>query len=50
MNSPPAEWGVDHFVLTVADIDATCEFYRRVLGIASATFGAGDFCLITSRP
>ncbi|MBJ7499334.1 MAG: VOC family protein [Sphingopyxis sp.] len=23
---------LDHFVLTVASIDVTCEFYRRVLG------------------
>jgi catechol-2,3-dioxygenase len=32
---------LDHFVLTVADIDATVEFYARVLGMADVTFGQG---------
>ena len=32
---------LDHFVLTVADIDATCAFYERVLGMQPVTFGAG---------
>jgi catechol 2,3-dioxygenase-like lactoylglutathione lyase family enzyme len=31
----------DHIVLTVADIEATCAFYRRVLGMRVVTF-AGD--------
>lgn len=31
----------DHVVLTVASIDATVDFYTRVLGMAAATFGAG---------
>jgi catechol 2,3-dioxygenase-like lactoylglutathione lyase family enzyme len=31
---------LDHLVLTVADIDATCAFYRRVLGIEVRSFGA----------
>jgi catechol 2,3-dioxygenase-like lactoylglutathione lyase family enzyme len=30
---------LDHFVLTVADIDATCAFYTRVLGMKVETFG-----------
>ena len=30
---------LDHLVLTVADIDATCDFYTRVLGMALVTFG-----------
>jgi catechol 2,3-dioxygenase-like lactoylglutathione lyase family enzyme len=30
---------LDHFVLTVADIDATCAFYARVLGMEVRTFG-----------
>jgi catechol 2,3-dioxygenase-like lactoylglutathione lyase family enzyme len=30
---------IDHFVLTVADIDATCAFYTRVLGMRVETFG-----------
>jgi catechol 2,3-dioxygenase-like lactoylglutathione lyase family enzyme len=32
---------LDHFVLTVADIDATIAFYARVLGMRDVTFGAG---------
>lgn len=30
---------IDHIVLTVHDIDATCDFYSRVLGIQVVTFG-----------
>jgi catechol 2,3-dioxygenase-like lactoylglutathione lyase family enzyme len=33
--------GLDHIVLTVKDIDATCAFYERVLGMNAVTFGAG---------
>lgn len=29
---------LDHLVLTVADVDATCAFYQRVLGFAVVTF------------
>ena len=29
---------IDHFVLTVASIDATCEFYARVLGMEKVRF------------
>lgn len=29
---------IDHFVLTVASIDATCEFYSRVLGMRVVRF------------
>jgi catechol 2,3-dioxygenase-like lactoylglutathione lyase family enzyme len=32
---------IDHFVLTVADIDASCDFYARVLGMDVVTFGHG---------
>jgi len=32
---------IDHFVLTVADINATCDFYRRALGMEVLTFGDG---------
>jgi catechol 2,3-dioxygenase-like lactoylglutathione lyase family enzyme len=32
---------LDHFVLTVRDIDATCDFYTRVLGMTVVTFGEG---------
>ncbi len=31
---------IDHLVLTVRSIDATCEFYSRVLGMRIVTFGA----------
>jgi catechol 2,3-dioxygenase-like lactoylglutathione lyase family enzyme len=36
---------LDHLVLTVADIDATMEFYTRVLGMQAVTFGAGRMAL-----
>lgn len=32
---------LDHLVLTVRDIAATCEFYARVLGMEVVTFGEG---------
>ena len=32
---------LDHLVLTVADIDASCTFYQRVLGMQVVTFGQG---------
>ncbi len=32
---------LDHFVLTVADVAATCDFYRRVLGMEVVSFGDG---------
>jgi len=36
---------LDHLVLTVADIDATTDFYTRVLGMKAVTFGAGRTAL-----
>ncbi len=30
---------IDHLVLTVHDVDASCEFYSRVLGMDIVTFG-----------
>ena len=30
---------LDHLVLTVKDLDATCEFYAGVLGLEVVTFG-----------
>jgi catechol 2,3-dioxygenase-like lactoylglutathione lyase family enzyme len=36
---------LDHLVLTVADIDRTCEFYTRVLGMKVTTFGEGRTAL-----
>jgi catechol 2,3-dioxygenase-like lactoylglutathione lyase family enzyme len=31
---------LDHFVLTVANIDRTCQFYDRVLGMETIEFGS----------
>ena len=36
---------IDHFVLTVEDIDATCEFYGRVVGAERVDFGSGRVAL-----
>ena len=36
---------LDHLVLTVASIEATVEFYTRVLGMGVVTFGAGRTAL-----
>jgi len=33
--------GIDHVVLTVADMDATITFYTRVLGMKLEVFGQG---------
>jgi catechol 2,3-dioxygenase-like lactoylglutathione lyase family enzyme len=33
--------GLDHLVLTVADLDRTIAFYQRVLGMRPVTFGQG---------
>ena len=40
---------LDHLVLTVADIEKTCAFYRDVLGMAVETFGAGRTALKFGR-
>jgi catechol 2,3-dioxygenase-like lactoylglutathione lyase family enzyme len=31
--------GLDHFVLTVTDMDMSCDFYHRILGIEIIGFG-----------
>ena len=36
---------LDHLVLTVADIERTCAFYTRVLGMDVVTFGEGRTAL-----
>ena len=56
---------IDHFVLTVRDIGAACDFYARTLGMQVVTFGNGrkalqfgefgehkinDVCFITRTP
>ena len=40
---------IDHFVLTVASIQATCDFYSRVLGMSVVTFGQGRKALTFGR-
>ena len=40
---------LDHLVLTVADIDATVVFYKRVLGMQREEFGAGRVALCYGR-
>jgi catechol 2,3-dioxygenase-like lactoylglutathione lyase family enzyme len=40
---------MDHVVLTVRDIEATCEFYARVLGMQVATFGNGRKALLFGK-
>jgi catechol 2,3-dioxygenase-like lactoylglutathione lyase family enzyme len=37
---------LDHFVLTVADLEATCNFYARVLSMKVVTFGEGRKALV----
>ncbi len=32
---------IDHLVFTVRDIESTCDFYARVLGMQVVTFGTG---------
>jgi len=40
---------LDHLVLTVRDVDATCAFYARVLGMDVVTFGQGRRALAFGR-
>jgi catechol 2,3-dioxygenase-like lactoylglutathione lyase family enzyme len=40
---------LDHLVLTVADIDASCAFYARVLGMQVQHFGEGRTALAFGR-
>ena len=37
--------GIDHFVLTVSDVERSCRFYERVLGCEVVTFGEGHRAL-----
>ena len=36
---------IDHVVFTVKDINATCDFYAKVLGMEVVTFGQGRTAL-----
>jgi catechol 2,3-dioxygenase-like lactoylglutathione lyase family enzyme len=40
---------IDHIVLTVRDVQATCDFYARVLGMSVVTFGQGRKALLFGR-
>ncbi len=40
MTDPVSIDRIDHFVLTVVDLNATCEFYGRVLGMKKVVFGS----------
>jgi catechol 2,3-dioxygenase-like lactoylglutathione lyase family enzyme len=40
---------LDHLVLTVRDIQATCDFYSRALGMQVVTFGEGRRALAFGR-
>ncbi len=42
------DW-IDHFVLTVRSVDATCDFYSRVLGMEVEEFGGGRRALKFGR-
>ncbi|MDB9703441.1 VOC family protein [Rhodospirillales bacterium] len=36
---------IDHFVLTVRDVQTTCDFYQRALGMTPEVFGSGRTAL-----
>ena len=40
---------LDHLVLTVQNLDATCRFYERVLGMERRTFGVDRTTLFFGR-
>jgi len=40
---------LDHLVLTVRDVEATCSFYARVLGMQVVTFGEARKALAFGR-
>lgn len=40
---------IDHLVLTVADVERTCAFYSRVLGMEVVTFAEGRRALAFGR-
>ncbi|MFC3885663.1 VOC family protein [Bacillus songklensis] len=40
-NMQPSIERLDHLVLTVKDVEVTCAFYSRVLGMKVVTFGEG---------
>jgi len=40
---------IDHVVMTVRSVDATCAFYERVLGMQAVTFAGGRRALAFGR-
>ena len=40
---------LDHLVLTVRDIEATCAFFERALGMVRVVFGEGRTALTFGR-
>jgi catechol 2,3-dioxygenase-like lactoylglutathione lyase family enzyme len=48
MNAPNID-RIDHVVMTVRDIDATCDFYSRALGMRVVTFAGGRKALAFGR-
>jgi catechol 2,3-dioxygenase-like lactoylglutathione lyase family enzyme len=40
---------IDHVVMTVRDVDATCAFYARVLGMRTVVFAGGRKALAFGR-
>jgi len=40
---------IDHVVMTVRSVDATCAFYERVLGMQAGTFAGGRRALAFGR-
>ena len=49
MTSPIVIEAIDHLVLTVADMEAACDFYGRVLGMETVTFAGGRKALAFGR-
>ena len=49
MTSPISIDRLDHMVLTVHDINATCDFYGRVLGMEKVVFAGGRTALSFGR-
>lgn len=43
----PVVTSIDHFVLTVASIQATCDFYARALGFGVEVFGPQNRTALT---
>ena len=46
----PVIRSIDHFVLTVASIEATCDFYARALGFDVEVFGPQKRTALTFGP